>query len=46
VLGTTHKHDKVVDDQVIIEVPPYRGHRSPLDIVIIEHIFGRLFEAF
>jgi hypothetical protein len=31
---------------VIIELPPYRGPRSPLDLVVVEHIFGRLFEAF
>jgi hypothetical protein len=29
VLGTKCKHDKVVDDQVIIELPPYRGPQSP-----------------
>jgi hypothetical protein len=35
-------------DQVMIqiELPPYRGPRSPLDLVTIEIIFGRLFEAF
>jgi hypothetical protein len=31
---------------VIIELPPYRRPRSPLDLVVVEHIFGRLFEAF
>jgi hypothetical protein len=31
---------------VIIELPLYRGPRSPLHLVVIEHIFGRLFEAF
>jgi hypothetical protein len=31
---------------VIIELPPYRGPRSPLDLVVVEHTFGRLFEAF
>jgi hypothetical protein len=46
VLGTKCKHDKAVDDQVIIELPPYRGTRSPLDIVVVEHTFGHLFEAF
>jgi hypothetical protein len=46
VLGTKRKHNKATDDQVIIELPPYRGPRSPLDIVIVEHLFGRLFEAF
>jgi hypothetical protein len=30
---------------VITEFPPYRGPRSPLDLVVVEHIFGRLFEA-
>jgi hypothetical protein len=29
-----------------IELPPYHGPRSPLDLVAIEIIFGRLFEAF
>jgi hypothetical protein len=46
VLETKRKHDKAVDDQVIIELPPYRGPRSLLDIVDVEHIFGCLFEAF
>jgi hypothetical protein len=46
VLGTKRKHDKAADDQVIIKLPPYRGPQSPLDIVIVEHIFGCLFEAF
>jgi nitrogen fixation-related uncharacterized protein len=46
VLGTKRKHNKVADDQVIIELPPYHGPRSPLDIVTVEHIFGHLFEAF
>jgi hypothetical protein len=46
VLWTKRKHDKATDDQVIIELPPYCGPRSPLDIVIVEHNFGRLFEAF
>jgi hypothetical protein len=46
VLETKRKQDKVVADQVIIELPSYRGPRSPLDIVAVEHIFGRLFEAF
>jgi hypothetical protein len=45
-LGTMRKHNKAVDDQVIIKLPPYRGPRSPLYIVVVEHIFGRLFEAF
>jgi hypothetical protein len=46
VLGTKCKQDKAVADQVIIELPPYGGPRSPLDIVTVEHIFGRLFETF
>jgi hypothetical protein len=46
VLGTKHKHNKVADDQVIIELPPYRGPQSPHDIVVVEHLFGSLFEAF
>jgi hypothetical protein len=29
-----------------IELPPYRGPRSPLDLVVVEIIFGRLFEDF
>jgi hypothetical protein len=45
-LGTKCKPDKALADQVITELPPYRGPRSPLDLVAIEHIFGRLFEAF
>jgi hypothetical protein len=31
---------------VIIELPPYRGPQSSLDLVAIEHIFGCHFEAF
>jgi hypothetical protein len=46
VLGTKHKHDKVADDNVIIELPPYHGPRSPLDIVVVEQIFRHLFEPF
>jgi hypothetical protein len=46
VLGTKHKYDKAADDQVIIELPPYHGPRNLLDIVIVEHIFVSLFEAF
>jgi hypothetical protein len=45
-LGTKCKPDKALADQVITELPPYHGPRSPLDLVAIEHIFGRLFEAF
>jgi hypothetical protein len=29
-----------------IEFPPYHEPRSPLDLVAVEIIFGRLFEAF
>jgi hypothetical protein len=29
-----------------IELPPYRGPQNPLDLVAMEIIFGRLFEAF
>jgi hypothetical protein len=29
-----------------IEVPPYHEPRSPLDLVVVEIIFGCLFEAF
>jgi hypothetical protein len=45
-LGTKRKQDKPPAGQVIIELPPYHGPRSPLDLVIVEHIIGRLFEAF
>jgi hypothetical protein len=45
-LGTKRKQDKPLASQVIIELPPYHGPRSPLDLVIVEHIIGRLFEAF
>jgi hypothetical protein len=45
-LGTKRKQDKPLADQVIIELPPYRGPRSPPDLVTVEHIFGCLFEAF
>jgi hypothetical protein len=35
-------------DQVMsqVELPPYHGPRSPLDLVAIKIIFGRIFEAF
>jgi hypothetical protein len=46
VLGTKRKHNKAVDDQVIIKLPLYRGSRSPLNIVVVEHLFRHLFEAF
>jgi hypothetical protein len=29
-----------------VELPPYCGPHSPLDLVAIEIIFGRIFEAF
>jgi hypothetical protein len=45
-LGTKCKQDKPPAGQVIIELPPYRGPQSPLDLVDVEHIFGCLFEAF
>jgi hypothetical protein len=45
VLGIKHKQDKVAADQVIIELPQYRGPRSPLDIVDVDHIFGCLLES-
>jgi hypothetical protein len=42
------KPPKTLPDQVMnqIVLPPYREPRSPLDLVAIEIIFGRLFEAF
>jgi hypothetical protein len=42
------KQSKPPADQVMtqIELPPYREPRSLLDLVTIEIIFGRLFEAF
>jgi hypothetical protein len=46
VLGTKRKHNKAADDQVTIELPPYHGPRSPMDIVVVKHLFGRLFEVF
>jgi hypothetical protein len=45
-LGTKRKQDKAPADQVIIELPPYHEPRSPLDVVVVEHIFWPLFEAF
>jgi hypothetical protein len=45
-LGTMRKPDKAPADQVIIKLPPYRGPRNPLGLVVVEHIFGCLFEAF
>jgi hypothetical protein len=29
-----------------IELPPYRGPRSLLHLVVVEIVFGRIFEAF
>jgi hypothetical protein len=46
VLGTKRKHNKATDDQVTIELPPYHGPRSPMDIVAVKHLFGCLFEVF
>jgi hypothetical protein len=45
-LGTKCKQDKALADQVIIELPPYCGPQSPLDLVVVDHIFGCLFKAF
>jgi hypothetical protein len=38
------KQSKLPDNQGMtqIKLPPYRGPRSPLDLVVIEIIFGRL----
>jgi hypothetical protein len=46
VLGTKCKQDKAPADQVIPELPLYCRPRSPLDVVVVEHIFVRLFEVF
>jgi hypothetical protein len=48
------KHDVLVSkrkqhapsDQVIIELPPYRGPRSPLDLVAVEFVFGTYLKLF
>jgi hypothetical protein len=42
------KPTKTLVDQVMtqIEFPSYHGLQNPLDLVTIEIIFGRLFEAF
>jgi hypothetical protein len=42
------KQTKTLAHQVMtqIELPLYRGPRSPLNLVAIEIIFGHLFEAF
>jgi hypothetical protein len=29
-----------------IELPPYHGPHSPLDLVTVEIVFGRIFEVF
>jgi hypothetical protein len=43
-----HQQPKASTDQVMtqIDLPPYREPKSPLDLVAIEIIFGRLFKAF
>jgi hypothetical protein len=33
-------------NQVITELPPCRGPQSPLNLVAVEFVFGRLFKAF
>jgi hypothetical protein len=47
-LAFEHKQCKTQADQVMIEIelPPYRGPRNPLDLVVVKIIFGHLFEAF
>jgi hypothetical protein len=45
-LETKRKQDHAPADQVIIELPPYCGPQSPLDVVVVDHIFGRLYDAF
>jgi hypothetical protein len=47
-LSLKHKQSKPPADQVMthIELPPYCGPRSPLDLVVVDIIFGLLFEAF
>jgi hypothetical protein len=42
-----HKQAKTSADQVMtpLELPLHRGPKSPLDLVAIEIVFGRLFEA-
>jgi hypothetical protein len=47
-LATKHKQPIPSAGQMMthIELPPYRGPRSHLDLVAIEIVFGRLFEAF
>jgi hypothetical protein len=43
----TSKYKKPTSsDQVITELPPYRGPRSPLDLVAVEFVFVHLFESF
>jgi hypothetical protein len=46
VLGTKRKQGQAPADQVTIELPPYREPQSPLGLVVVDHIFGCLFEAF
>jgi hypothetical protein len=47
-LASKRKQPTPSTDQVTshIELPPYCGPRSPLDLVAIEIVFGHLFEAF
>jgi hypothetical protein len=33
-------------DQVTTELPPYRGPRSPLDVVAVEFVFGAYLKLF
>jgi hypothetical protein len=46
---TTRQNKPILQvDQVMtqVELHPYHGPRSPLDLVTIEIIYGRIFEAF
>jgi hypothetical protein len=47
-LASKRKPSKSLADQVMtqISLPPYCGPQSPLDLVTVEFIFGRLFETF
>jgi hypothetical protein len=42
------KQSKLPADQLMtqIDLPPYHGPQSPLNLVVVEIIFERLFEAF
>jgi hypothetical protein len=45
--STVARHNKPLDQVMTqIELPPYRGPHSLLDIVAIEIIFGHMFEVF